>query len=159
MPTKLSTTIKQITTEVSNPVNSALINDFYQYMKANGASERHQNNNLKAIIAFAKFIGPDIAFYGVKRREDIIDHLNFDFQFCYTVSQSICNFNFIQLKNSALFAMLVGGIFELILFHIPPNLRNLVHLLSPFITFTIINDILLRSIRSTFTLKDDGKKR
>jgi len=50
MPTKLITTIKQITTAVSNPVNSALINDFYQYMKANGASERHQNNNLKAIL-------------------------------------------------------------------------------------------------------------
>jgi len=56
MSTKLITTIKQITTAVSNPVNSALINDFYQYMKANGASERHQNNNLKAIIALAKFI-------------------------------------------------------------------------------------------------------
>jgi integrase/recombinase XerD len=76
MPTKLSTTIKQITTAVPNPVNSALINDFYQYMKANEASERHQNNNLKAIIALAKFIGPDITFYGVNRREDIIAFLN-----------------------------------------------------------------------------------
>ncbi|HKG42336.1 MAG TPA: hypothetical protein VKA98_09380 [Nitrososphaeraceae archaeon] len=75
MPTKLITTIKQITTAVSNPVNSALINDFYQYMKANGASERHQNNNLKAIIALAKFIGPDIRFYHLKR-EDIITFLN-----------------------------------------------------------------------------------
>ena len=76
MSTKLITTIKQITTAVSNPVNSALINDFYQYMKANGASERHQNNNLKAIIALAKFIGPDIRFYHLKRREDIITFLN-----------------------------------------------------------------------------------
>ena len=76
MPTKLITTIKQITTAVSNPVNSALINDFYQYMKANGASERHQNNNLKAIIALAKFIGPDITFYDLKRREDIITFLD-----------------------------------------------------------------------------------
>ena len=75
MSTKLITTIKQITTAVSNPVNSALINDFYQYMKANGASERHQNNNLKAIIALAKFIGPDIRFYHLKRREDIITFL------------------------------------------------------------------------------------
>ncbi len=76
MPTKLSTTVKQIMTAVSNPVNSSLINDFYQYMKANGTSERHQNNNLKAIIALAKFIGPDITFYDLKRREDIITFLN-----------------------------------------------------------------------------------
>jgi hypothetical protein len=45
-------------------------------MKANGTSERHQNNNLKAIIAFAKFIGPKITFYDIKRREDIIAFLN-----------------------------------------------------------------------------------
>jgi integrase/recombinase XerD len=76
MPTKLSTTIKQITTAVSNPVNSSLINDFYQYMKSNGSSERHQNNNLKAIIAFGKFIGPKVTFYDLKRREDIIAFLN-----------------------------------------------------------------------------------
>lgn len=76
MPTKLSTTVKQIKTAVSNPINAALITDFYQYKKASGASERHQNNNLKAIIALAKFIGPDITFYGLKRREDIITFLN-----------------------------------------------------------------------------------
>jgi len=76
MPTKLSTTIKQITTAVSNPANSSLINDFYQYMKDNGASERHQNNNLKAIIAFGKFIGPKVTLYDLKRREVIIAFLN-----------------------------------------------------------------------------------
>jgi|SRR5919112_3042527 hypothetical protein len=76
MPTKLSTTIKQITTAVANPINSTLISDFYQYMKSNGASERHQNNNLKAIIAFGKFIGPIITFYDIKRREDIVAFLN-----------------------------------------------------------------------------------
>jgi hypothetical protein len=45
-------------------------------MKANRASECHKNNNLKAIIALAKFIGPDITFYHLKRREDIITFLN-----------------------------------------------------------------------------------
>jgi hypothetical protein len=72
MPTKLSTTIKQITTVVSNLVNSSLIYDFYQYMKANDSSEHHQNNNLKAIIALAKHTGPDITFYDIKRRENMI---------------------------------------------------------------------------------------
>ena len=56
MPTKLITTIKQIKTAVSNPVNSALINDFYQYMKANGASERHQNNNLNTIYTYMIYL-------------------------------------------------------------------------------------------------------
>jgi hypothetical protein len=31
-------------------------------MKSNGASERHQNNNLKVMIAFATFLGPDVIF-------------------------------------------------------------------------------------------------
>jgi hypothetical protein len=38
-------------------------------MKANGASEHHQNNNLKVVIAFAKFLGPDISFYDIKRTD------------------------------------------------------------------------------------------
>ena len=32
-------------------------------MKGNAASDRHQNNNLKAIIAFAEFIGSETTFY------------------------------------------------------------------------------------------------
>jgi hypothetical protein len=31
-------------------------------MKSSGASERHQNNNLKAVIAFANFLGTDMTF-------------------------------------------------------------------------------------------------
>ena len=50
MPTTLSTTVKHIYDKVPNPENSQLIADFHQFMKDNGTSERHQNNNLKAII-------------------------------------------------------------------------------------------------------------
>ena len=32
-------------------------------MKRAGTSEKYQNNNLKAIIAYSKFLGPSISFY------------------------------------------------------------------------------------------------
>ena len=45
-------------------------------MKSNGSSEHHQNNNLKVAIAFAKFIGPDVTFYDVKKKGQIITFLD-----------------------------------------------------------------------------------
>jgi hypothetical protein len=41
-------------------------------MKSNGASERHQNNNLKAVIAFANFLGTDMTFFDVQLKEQIL---------------------------------------------------------------------------------------
>jgi hypothetical protein len=43
-------------------------------MEDNGSSERHQNNNLKAIVAFARFLGPS-TFNDVQRKEQIFDFL------------------------------------------------------------------------------------
>lgn len=40
MPTKLSTLVSKIQT-IPNPQNSKIIEEFYQYMKENGASEKH----------------------------------------------------------------------------------------------------------------------
>jgi len=56
MPAKLSTTISKVKT-LSNGDNSHLILEFHEFMKENGASERHQNNNLKAILSFSQFPG------------------------------------------------------------------------------------------------------
>jgi hypothetical protein len=56
MPVKLTTTVKKIA-DIPNSNNSALLSEFYHYMKSNGASESHQNNNLKALISFAHFLG------------------------------------------------------------------------------------------------------
>src|SRR6187200_3113867 len=75
MPTKLTTTISKIAC-IPNSVNSELVNDFYEYMKSNGASERHQNNNLKVMIAYAKFLGRDVSFYNIHRKEQIIAFLD-----------------------------------------------------------------------------------
>lgn len=76
MPTTLSTTVRHINDRVPNSVNSKLIEHFHSYMKDNVTSERHQNNNLKAIIAFAVFLGPDTTFHQITRRDQITKFLD-----------------------------------------------------------------------------------
>jgi integrase/recombinase XerD len=71
----MSTTISKIVS-IPNSLNSELIDEFYKYMKNNGASERHQNNNLKVMIAFAKFLGKDVSFYNIQKKEQIITFLD-----------------------------------------------------------------------------------
>jgi hypothetical protein len=71
MPTTLSTTVRHIYDRVPNSVNSQLIAEFHQFMKDNGTSQRHQNNNLKAIISFAEFLGADKNFYQVTSKDQI----------------------------------------------------------------------------------------
>lgn len=53
MPTTLTTTLRHIYDKVPNPVNSKLIEVFQSYMQGSTTSERHQINNLKAIIALS----------------------------------------------------------------------------------------------------------
>ena len=45
-------------------------------MGSNGSSEHHQNNNLKVVIAFSIFIGKDISFYDINKREQILEFLD-----------------------------------------------------------------------------------
>src|ERR687890_1478133 len=75
MPVRLSTTVSKIAS-LANSTNAALISEFYQYMRNNGASDSHTNNSLKTNMAFAKFLGPDITFYDVKRKEQITAFLD-----------------------------------------------------------------------------------
>jgi Holliday junction resolvase-like predicted endonuclease len=46
-----------------------LITEFHKYMEIGGASERHQNNGLKMVIAFALSIGKDVTLYDIKSNE------------------------------------------------------------------------------------------
>ena len=55
MPSNLSTTVDKVM-NLANQKNSKLILKFLDFMKENGASERHQNNNLKTILAYSQFI-------------------------------------------------------------------------------------------------------
>ena len=59
MPSNLSTTVDKVM-NLANQKNSKLILKFHDFMKENGASERHQNNNLKTILAYSQFINSRI---------------------------------------------------------------------------------------------------
>jgi hypothetical protein len=45
-------------------------------MQTGGASERHQNNSLKIVIAYAFFIGEDVTLYNINRKEQIYSFLD-----------------------------------------------------------------------------------
>jgi hypothetical protein len=75
MPFKLSTTIGKIQ-NISNAKNLEIINNFLEYMRSNGSSEHHQNNNLKVVIAFSNFIVKDISFYDITKKEQILEFRN-----------------------------------------------------------------------------------
>ena len=74
MPFKLSTTIGKIQ-NIPNVKNIEIINKFLEYMKSNGSSEHHQNNNLKVVIAYSNFIGKDISFFDIDKKEQILEFL------------------------------------------------------------------------------------
>ena len=76
MPVRLPATTVSKIASLPNSTNAALMSEFYQYMKDNGASESHTNNTLKTNMAFAKFLGPDVTFYDVKRKEQITAFLD-----------------------------------------------------------------------------------
>src|SRR3954452_21835095 len=75
IPVKLSTTIKNIKL-LENKINSKLIIEFYNYLQSNNTSESYQNQNIKALINFAKFLGADRDFYQLSKKEDILAFLN-----------------------------------------------------------------------------------
>ena len=75
MPVKLTTTVKKIA-DIPNSTNSTLLSEFYQYMKSNGASDSHLNNNLKALTSFAHFFGTNATFYDIKRSDMITSFLD-----------------------------------------------------------------------------------
>jgi integrase/recombinase XerD len=66
MPLKLSTTIGKVQ-NLPNSKNIEIVNEFLEYMRNNGSSEHHQNNNLKVVIAFSNFLGKDTSFYDIKK--------------------------------------------------------------------------------------------
>jgi integrase/recombinase XerD len=75
MPVKLSTTVRKIE-HIPNVTNRELLFDFHKYLASNGVSESHQNNNLKALTAFAHFLGSNISFLDIKDNELIRSFLD-----------------------------------------------------------------------------------
>lgn len=75
MPLKLATTIGKIQ-NIPNIKNIEIVNEFLGYMRNNGSSEHHQNNNLKVVIAFGNFIGKDNSFLDINKKEQIVEFIN-----------------------------------------------------------------------------------
>jgi integrase/recombinase XerD len=75
MPTKLSTTLNKILL-MPNRTNSELINEFRHHMHSKNCSERHQNNTLQAIIGFANYLDPNVTFYQLERKEQVLAFLD-----------------------------------------------------------------------------------
>ena len=53
---------------ISNSIDITLLSEFYQYLKSNGTSDSHQNNNLKALTSIAHFL-ESVTFFDIKRSE------------------------------------------------------------------------------------------
>jgi hypothetical protein len=79
MPSKLSTLVSKIP-ELPNRKNAKIIDEFYQYMKENGASEKHVANELQTVLYYATFLGPHTCLLDVNKREQILAFLNGSFQ-------------------------------------------------------------------------------
>lgn len=75
MPVKLSKTVSNIQT-IPNTNNQKLVREFYEFMKSSGTSEKYQNNNLKTIIAFGRFLAPSISLQSITKRDQIISFLD-----------------------------------------------------------------------------------
>jgi integrase/recombinase XerD len=72
LPAKLTTTIKNIEIKVENKTNSQLIKEFYDYLTSIDTSENYQNGLVKVIIRFAEHLGPNVTFYQIQDKEQIL---------------------------------------------------------------------------------------
>ena len=75
MPAKLSTIISKIQL-VPNVANREAIVAFHAYLMSNDLSVHHINNNLKAIISFANYVGPETSFHDTTSRQTVISFLD-----------------------------------------------------------------------------------
>jgi hypothetical protein len=75
MTEKLETVLEKIST-IPNPVDSSLIQEFYQFMVDNRKSDSYKKNNLKALILFSQDLAPNIIFYDVQKIEQTLEFLN-----------------------------------------------------------------------------------
>jgi integrase/recombinase XerD len=75
MTERLETVVSKID-RLPNRTNILLVKEFYAFLKANGTSERHQMNSIKAVTAFGHYLGPKKTFLMVKKKEQILAFLD-----------------------------------------------------------------------------------
>jgi integrase/recombinase XerD len=75
MPQKLETVLKHVE-EISNSVNRQLIYEYHKYLVSRDTSTNYQEDNVRLIYMFAKFLGTSETFKDVKDTETIIAFLD-----------------------------------------------------------------------------------
>jgi hypothetical protein len=75
MPSKLSTLVSKIAA-IPNYDNAKIIDEFYHYMKENGASEKHMTNELQTVLYYATFLGPNSCLLDINNHDQILTFLN-----------------------------------------------------------------------------------
>lgn len=61
---------------MSNTVNRNLVKEFYSYMTERDLSKNHKINNLKVVMSFADYLGPQITFHEINKKEEIMSFLD-----------------------------------------------------------------------------------
>lgn len=74
MTERLETVIAKID-RLPNSTNIDLLKAFHAFLKANGTSERHQMNSIKAVTAFGHYLGPRRTFLMIRKKEQILTFL------------------------------------------------------------------------------------
>ena len=75
MPFTLQTITKKIEC-IPDRVNRNLGKDFRNYMLEMDLSKNHQINNLKVVVSFANYLGPNVTFHNLKKKEQILEFLD-----------------------------------------------------------------------------------
>jgi hypothetical protein len=71
MPFTLETITKKIE-QIPDTVNRNLVTEFYGYMNERDLSKNHKINNLKVVISFAGYLGPEISFHKINKKDQIL---------------------------------------------------------------------------------------
>ena len=74
MPVKLSTTLDKIE-KIENIQNRLLVKHYHKFMNCTGASERHQNNNLKVILSYVNYLDKDVLLSSINTCDTILSFL------------------------------------------------------------------------------------
>jgi hypothetical protein len=92
MPVTLSCTISKIIT-LPSKVNAVFVSQYQEYMRDNGASDLYQNNALKAVIGYAKFLGENTTFYDINTKAQITAYFDTKMKKCRRESGQKVNYD------------------------------------------------------------------
>jgi integrase/recombinase XerD len=77
LPAKLTTTITNVEKKVRNQVNRQLIQEFFDYLTITiDTSENYQNGLLKVLIRYAEYLGPEVSFYQIQEKQQVLKFLD-----------------------------------------------------------------------------------